>query len=293
MISTSTMVRAILDLMKPHQKALMMHLALAGMALVLSGCIAVPTPVPSKFRDSKIDFIEPGKTTRTEIEDQLSIKPAAGERLDGELVFYLSERPVVVVVGGTGSGSGGAFTTGDLLVREFDDNDVVQRAEAIKGGNNCTSDGRCFRSHREGFVVLGTETEDAAARRHIPPEGRCAVFAYTTSAPGCPITQFSMWQGERPVAWSITTRKGYLFWSPTIVDSESLVLHARTIAGFKHKRPAHINVDCESGQTYIYEAKRSCNPYLTLWEVPAKVTLRLVEPEEGQAALDKRTVVLQ
>ena len=66
-----------------------------------------------------------------------------------------------------------------------------------------------------------------------------------------------------------------------------------TIAGFKDKNPPQLSVDCESGQTYIYEARRSCNPYLTLWDMPAKVTLRQVEPEEAKAALDKRTLVIQ
>ena len=183
-----------------------------------------------------------------------------------------------------------AIATIDAL--EFDDDDTVQRVEAIKGGNNCTSDGRCFRTHKEGFVVLGTDAEDANARSHVPPEGHCAVFAYTNRAPGCPITRFSLWQGEQPVARSLTNRKGYLFWSLE-ADEKPTTLHAMTIAGFKDKNPPQLSVDCESGQTYIYEARRSCNPYLTLWDMPAKVTLRQVEPEEAKAALDKRTLVIQ
>ena len=144
-------------------------LIVATVVLTVGGCV-LPKRLPEEnpFRAGVVRFIEPGATTKVEIEETLGTP--FYKFSDGQWWSYCGDRRmtewfwfVLLPVGSEGASdgaSGGTFGGGTFggdtkdysLVLRFGDNDIVNEVVAIKNEDGCTRDGTIC--HKCGFLEV-------------------------------------------------------------------------------------------------------------------------------------------
>ena len=136
----------------------------AAIVLAASGCV-FPTRLAeeSPFRSEVVGFIEPGATTRVEVEETLGTP--FYKFSDGRWWAYCAHRRMTDWVwvmiapngdGKSGGGTGGGTIDGDTkqysLVLRFRDDDIVNKVVVIKNEDGCTRDGTIC--HRCGYMEV-------------------------------------------------------------------------------------------------------------------------------------------
>lgn len=127
----------------------------AAIGLAVSGCV-VPKRLPEEnpFRAEVIGFIEPGTSTKGEIEETLSTP--LYKFSDGRWWAYCAHRRttewawVMVSQEDIGGGTFGGDTRQYSLVIDFGDNDIVNEVVVIKAEDGCTHGGTIC--HKCGFL---------------------------------------------------------------------------------------------------------------------------------------------
>jgi len=134
----------------------------AAIVLVAGGCV-FPTRLAEEnpFRSELVGFIEPGATTRVEVEETLGTP--FYKFSDGRWWTYCAHRrmtdwgwvmivPDVAGGGGTGGGTIDGDTKQYSLVLRFRDDDIVNKVVVIKDEDGCTRDGTIC--HRCGYLEV-------------------------------------------------------------------------------------------------------------------------------------------
>lgn len=138
----------------------------AAIVLVAGGCV-FPTRLAEEnpFRSELVSFIEPGATTRVEVEETLGTP--FYKFSDGRWWTYCAHRRMTdwgwVMIApdsddgsGTRGGTGGGTIDGDTrqysLVLRFRDDDIVNKVVVIKDEDGCTRDGTIC--HRCGYLEV-------------------------------------------------------------------------------------------------------------------------------------------
>jgi len=137
----------------------------ATIVLAASGCV-FPKRLAEKnpFRSEVVGFIEPGATTRVEVEETLGTP--FYKFSDGRWWAYCAHRRttdwVWAMIAPTGNGDGdllslaGGTIDGDTeqhsLVLRFGDNDIVNDVAVIRDEDGCTRDGTIC--HKCGFLEV-------------------------------------------------------------------------------------------------------------------------------------------
>lgn len=138
--------------------------ALIGATVVLaaSGCVAPKRLAEENpFRAGVVRFIEPGATTRVEIEETLGTP--FYKFSDGQWWTYCGHRrmtewfwfvlmPVTSGTSDLDSGTFGGDTKQYSLVLRFGDNDIVNEVVVIRDEDGCTRDGTIC--HKCGFLEV-------------------------------------------------------------------------------------------------------------------------------------------
>lgn len=130
------------------------------LSIILSsatGCV-FPTRLAEEnpFRADIVGFIEPGATTRVEVEDALGTP--FYEFSDGRWWAYCADRGTAdwlwVILSPDGAG-GGTFSGENKqysLVIRFRDNDIVNKVVVVKDKDGCTRDGTIC--HKCGYLEV-------------------------------------------------------------------------------------------------------------------------------------------
>jgi outer membrane protein assembly factor BamE (lipoprotein component of BamABCDE complex) len=136
----------------------------AAIVLAADGCV-FPTRLAEEnpFRSELVGFIEPGATTRVEVEETLGTP--FYKFSDGRWWSYCAHRRMtdwawVMIApngdGASGGGTGGGTIDGDTkqysLVLRFRDDDIVNKVVVIKDEDGCTRDGTVC--HRCGYLEV-------------------------------------------------------------------------------------------------------------------------------------------
>jgi outer membrane protein assembly factor BamE (lipoprotein component of BamABCDE complex) len=134
----------------------------AAIVLAASGCV-FPKRLAEEnpFRSELVGFIEPGATTRVEVEETLGTP--FYKFSDGRWWSYCAHRKMtdwgwVMIVPGvnSGGGTGGGTIDGDTkqysLVLRFRDDDIVNKVVVIKDEDGCTRGGTIC--HRCGYLEV-------------------------------------------------------------------------------------------------------------------------------------------
>ena len=138
----------------------------AAIVLAASGCVAPKRLAEENpFRAGVVRFIEPGATTRVEIEETLGTPfykfsddqwwSYCGHRRMTEWFWWVLV-PATSDDGTSGGTSGGGTFGGDTkqysLVLQFGDNDIVNEVVVIRDEDGCTRDGTIC--HKCGFLEI-------------------------------------------------------------------------------------------------------------------------------------------
>ena len=264
----------------------------------LSACIALPTPFPSAFRDSKIEFITPGVTTRAEIEAAFDNSDYLVEyRLNGRLGVYGDSRPAVFVAALVDNGGADTLDIDDFLLVDYDEHGVVVDFEVIKGISDCGKSGRCVRGgfrdldrpNPDNLRVKASAEEDMAAKRFEPDAKSCQVYAWVRPSMMCGLSSVSASQLSQADSSGGTAlmRGDYLHWQFPVDDSGVATIAMNGVRP-DIERTAFA-LECGSGDLHYIEVERQCGK---LMSTQAILTMHEVEPEIAQAEVLKRKLLL-
>ena len=283
-------------------RALRTPLATAGLAS-LTACLIVPTPEVSEIRDSRLEFIQPGITTRQELEAELTSRDVFAARTYGPYAVYAEYRSSFgIVVFAPGAGDGPDYgNVDDYLVVEYDDANRVIGYERLHQEDDCTSYGLCVRGGSErnrdedsrkdpnSLVVFAPPVDDEALKMFEPIAGACSVYAYTSGRSRCESENVDIHNliagvSRRPTR---TDPEGYFHWSVPVQGPStlagSLIMDAVDGADYDHR------YECAAGQTLFVEA------YVTNCGQDGLVWVEFFEPprEEAERELSRRRLMLQ
>jgi outer membrane protein assembly factor BamE (lipoprotein component of BamABCDE complex) len=286
--------------------------ALLLVSTVWSGCIPWPLPAPAEkdptpFTQQDLAFIQPGTTTRAELLERMG-EPVV-QRRGGSLVVYGAVQKLgmqLVLVITVVPMAGDAAEKPHHLFVWFDNDDVVERQEVIRGDTGCTSDGICIgrsvaKMHTTSWWYLSEERmtedtlvlyEDAAseeAKRAIPVDDSCLVYVYQRD-------QF--W--NRPMYIAFDSKS-----SRTGVSEEGFVL--RECSSGKHVLFAGMSnnvlaaaetqfaLECIAGDTFFFEVDaivkhESTGLFASTYHVV--VNISPVAEERAREVLADRTFIL-
>ncbi len=132
-------------------------LIVATVVLTVGGCV-LPKRLPEEnpFRGEVVGFIEPGASTKSEIEETLGTPFYTFA--DGRWWAYCADRRTtewlwfMLVQDYVGGGTFGGDNRDYSLVLRFGDNDIVNEVVAIKNEDGCTRDGTIC--HKCGFLEV-------------------------------------------------------------------------------------------------------------------------------------------
>ena len=265
---------------------------------ILSGCIVLPTFERSEFREEKIAFIEPGLTTRAELEAELvHEKMLVSERRAGELVIYVDFRSTMIYADEYSSGTSGSS---DYLIVEYDTEERVVWFEALKGSGSCTSTEICVRKGAEAFgadqlglLVFAPLAEDERAKSFDVLSGTCNVHVWTRSGFMCPGeggVRLSF-EGEEPEEWTGLAPRGYVRW--TIAATDSIPAETRIEATGRtnwlvEQLPSTHELQCADGTNIFVELTNKCNAL----GIRRGTEFRTVPNSEGREAVMDRQLIL-
>jgi len=171
---------------------------LAAAAILLGGCVYIPTPGPKPFQEDVVDLIVPGKTTRTDVLAALG-NPEFRYLDDRLFAYYNSQLRGVVLSYGVGANFKGYY----LLV-EFDDSGRVVSADRLTADPSqrnfienlthghdsedraCSAGGYCLTGPPRselvtltGFPLFAPTAQDMAAKRFKPDPSACTLYVAT------------------------------------------------------------------------------------------------------------------
>lgn len=265
---------------------------------VLSGCIAFPTFDRFEFRDEQLVFIEPGMTTRTELETLLvHDRILVSERRSGRLLVYADYRSVVGVIAENSSDS---FGSRDYLVVEYDDEGRVVWFEALKGSGSCTTSDICPRKGVTEYgpdplrlLVFAPQDEDQHAKSFGASDGSCNVYAWIEPGSLCPsrggVRLAS--DNEESGAWTGLAPRGYLRWILGAADSGGVEARLeathRNLLWREHLPSAH-PIHCADGANVCIELTIQCR----VLGGAQGFDFRTVPENEGREAVMERALIL-
>ena len=268
----------------------MRALILVVLLPALSGCF--------DFRDENLSFIEPGVTTRNELEAELVHDDMlVAERRSGRLLIYADYRSIVVVAAENGSDS---FGSRDYLVVEYDEQNRVVWFEPMKGSGSCTSTEICV---RKGITEHGPEplellvyaplSEDQLAKSFSAPAGSCNVYAWSDPGSFCPArggVRLSS-DPDEPQDWTGFTPQVYARWTiaaPESDDVPTLVEATHRFFMWRDEPSPNLAIDCAEGGNVFIEISPQCRMlgYVRGFE------LRTVPENEGREAILDRQLIL-
>lgn len=131
--------------------------------LLLSGCVVYPVPVPKKVKNPSgiertldLTFIQPGKTTRGEIEKSLAWIDTGCK--DPRLFWgrWYKSSVWIMGAGATGGGYAGRLWGDQNLLVEFDDAGIVRHSEVVPDKALSTKLEAWLRDFREPPLDLST-----------------------------------------------------------------------------------------------------------------------------------------
>ncbi len=258
----------------------------------LAGCLVIPTPELSEFRSSRLDFIEPGVTTRSDVESRLLSEDVFEAFVSGPYTVYAEYRraPFSII---TEHSSGLMGDVDDYLVVEYDSSQRVARFDNIRREGGCTSYGLCVRGgepRNNGLVIVyASDDMDANAKTFTSPSGACSVYVAVdgglpcnSAAAGVAVAR----SGERSAPPSRVRVDGYLLWEfpvrPGSTGSETLLATRRGETLAAHE------FSCGDGEISVFMLElESCaigKP---------RATFLPLSKQEGAEALDNRRLLLR
>ena len=258
---------------------------------MLSGCLVIPTPEVSEIRRSRLAFIEPGTTTKRQLEFELLSEDVSVARVTEPYTIYSEYRRSPFSLIGQGS-SELMGDVDDYLVVEYDDDDIVVRFDRIMREGGCTDFGVCVRGgnqeRTEPLLVYGPTSLDEELQRFEVPGGTCGVYAYVDNGPFCnaaAVEVAARYRGMRGLRHTRARGDAYLYWDvPTSPDSPQVV---KLIARQRGEYLAEYEFDCGDGEIQIVELElRSC----TIGQAEAVFT-PMVTSEGLQEILDRRLLL--
>jgi hypothetical protein len=210
----------------------MMMVASCAVSPGLTACVVVPFPVVPEedlFAEERVQFIEPGKTSRDQIQEKLGA--AALSRMNGDLAVYGQARTVGRVFAGTLIGTGGVapIEKYSTLIVQYDDDDTVTRADILRGAEECTEDGLCIEAQFDWqdtgklmehesvlrqAVVLSSGADDHLAKQFATTTEGCRIYIYSTGADEI------LMASSPAIGRAAVTQRGYLSWEnePGLVE---------------------------------------------------------------------------
>ena len=226
----------------------MMTVATCALSPGLTACVVLPFPVVPEedlFAEERVQIIEPGITTRDQIQQQFGA--AALSRMNGDLVVYGQARTVAGVFAGTLIGTGGVapIERKSTLIVQYDNDDTVTRADILRGAKECTEDGLCIEAQFDWqdtgtlmehesvltqAVVLSSGADDHLAKQFATTAEGCRIYLYSTGA-----DKFLM-ASSPAIGRTAITQRGYLIWAN---EPGSVEIHA-----WRWDDWAEIAIDC-------------------------------------------------
>ena len=272
--------------------------AILALLPVLSGCIAFPTFERTEFREETLAFIEPGVTTRAELETELvHDKMLVSERRSGRLLVYADFRSTAFIAA---EHSNDTLGVQDYLVVEYDDEERVVWFEAHKGSGSCTSTDVCVRKgvnehgpDQLALLVFAPTNEDQHAKTFGAPAGTCNVHAWTESNFLCPSRGGARitFVGEGPEQWTGFAPRGYLRWNVAVPDSgmtDATIEVTHSQFAWRDQPPSTHTVSCANGGNVFVELTPRCN----LLGIRGDFEFRMVPESEGREAILDRQLIL-
>ena len=238
-------------------------------SLSLAACLIVPTPEISEIRDTRLEFIQPGVTTRQELEAELSSRDVFLARVSEPYAIYAEYRDsfgflVLAPNGGDGEIYG---NVDDYLVVEYDQSGRVVQYERLTSEGDCTSYGLCVRGGSErdrdeesrkdprSLVVLAPLADDEPLKTFEPIAGACSVYVYTSGCDSEDVDIESATPG--PISRQPTRAHpdGYFHWSVPLAGGSTGggVLVATPVGA----RPYHHQYDCAAGDLVFVDVQLS------------------------------------
>jgi hypothetical protein len=269
---------------------LMRYIAVLAAMSALPGCLIVPTPEVSEIRNSRLEFIEPGQTTRSVLESQLLSDDVFEARVLGPYTIYAEYRRApfsVVAEGATVQGD-----VDDYLVVEYDRYDRVVRFDRLRREGACTSYGLCVRGGTEqsadSLVVFAPTHEDEALKRFEAQGGSCSVYAYVDGGFSCngTVDVANIYPGAPSSLLTRARVDGYFHWDMP-VDGNAPTF-GRLVAERRGQTLADYRFDCSDGETLIVglELKRCAIGVPRATFSPRSLT-------EGQKEISERRLIME
>ena len=255
----------------------------AMFTLALTGCIPYPTvPEELPFKDEEIAFIEPGVTTRQEVQQELKW-PLSTQGSD-RIAIYAEAR----TVGGWLLGSETEpIESFHYLIVTYGADDIVQSFDVIRGKKGCGSDGVCIKNL--GFepwhvVVFARPKEDETAKSFPVYAEQCSIYLYET--------------GDRAmlrINWSggstNVNEDGYLHWiaepGPATITATGLMRFSAMLGAETDLVSASLDLDCEPRRIYFLRAA-----YDGKWFGDDKLTLSIDQMETGKKLVGERRLMI-
>jgi len=232
----------------------------AGMTL-LAGCLVVPTPEFSEIRSARLAFIEPGVTTRRELESELLSDDVFLARFTEPYAIYGERRTAPFQVIGEGTTSL-MRDVDDYLVVEYDAERRVVQFERLRREGGCTEYGLCVRGGKNSvtdpLVVFAPTEADEEARKFASIRGACSVYLYVDGGSPCNDNgaNISISHAGMPVSFETRARvDGYFHWLiPQVNGARAPVLTAtHRTRGVMPKLVVldTQQIDCKSGDVIV------------------------------------------
>ena len=275
-------------------------ITLSVFLLLLTGCIIIPFPIiPEELPfDERIAFIEPGITTRQQVQKELG--PPSVSRANDQINLYAKARTVAgLFVIYIGAGDIPPIETFHFFIIQYKADGVVKSADVIRNDESCTPEGICFIpaytvSRDKGVLAYETVLTDAIlfARR----EEDITLKSFPVLAEHCSIYLYyvtksrmllSIYRPDRETTQ--VNEEGYLHW----IKKPGIITVKADITYFNHRYgeldtevSTKFELDCEPGEIYFLKATYD-------WFGDNKLTFSMDRTRTGKQLVNERRLIIE
>ena len=251
--------------------------------LQLSSCIVMPSPGKEPYQETELAKVQPGETTRDEV-FRLFGQPHV-TREENAIWIYGDSRSIAVGITYLPLPAIGTFYDSQWIVIEFDA-DTVNTFDFVEDAHGCSSTGICLisgwrQTHVEKdilfpsdqVVIASKRNDDKRAKAFQPVQGGCSVYVYTEIYQ----TRFDINSIKAEV-----TRATYFRIS---VEANPTLKWITPLGGVVEQQIAcgignmvFLKLDFETSGWHVWSS--------------SEVRIKEVDPEKGQGAILKRSLIL-